>query len=414
MQLTGIYSKIVVAASALTISVFNAVASMDLSTHIPLLDGDAQQQQFVSGLNNVFSGHSTGRFGWGQSSTQIAIVFGAGMLVAAILAGLFYLMRSFRKKEISREQMETLFVDKMDRADLSADERGVVERMLSHVRVMEPHAIFQSLQLFEQCVDADVNYLLKNGDSGDPDGREGKLLSAIRNKLGYSHLSLEHPLLSTRNISIGQSGSLFGKDASKPIFRHVSVVDNNSFFFTIKYNVENEEVFHLARGTLVRFVFARQADGLYGVQVPVTDIGIPGTLTLAHTLDVKRNQLRQHVRMETNLPLRIRLISTKDPETSEVKRGEMVTTKMLDISGGGLSFTYDKSLRLNDIVSMNFDVPGSAFAGVTGRIVHLTLREGKGLAMYKHHVQFVDIEPHKRELIIKYVFEKERHINQWR
>lgn len=87
---------------------------------------------------------------------------------------------------------------------------------------------------------------------------------------------------------------------------------------------------------------------------------------------------------------------------------------MSDISGGGLSFLHEQSLRLGDLVSLSFDLPGQVFAGITGKIVHLTLLEGKGAQVFKHHVQFVNIDQRKRESIIKYVFEKERQLSQLR
>jgi hypothetical protein len=262
-------------------------------------------------------------------------------------------------------------------------------------------------------VDAEVTSLLRSG-AAEPDGAADQVLSELRRKLGFSHLPLEHPLMSTRNITIGQTGSLFGKEGNRPLFNKVSVADNNSFFFTIQYNVDKEEVYRIAPGAVVRFIFARQRDGLYGVQVKVANVKEAGVIDLLHTMEIRRNQLRQHVRIETNLPMRFRLLSTKDPEKSEVQRGQLVSTRMSDISGGGMSFVCEQSLRLNDLISLNFDLPGTSFAGISGKIVHLTLREGKGGALVKHHVQFVNMEPRKRELIVKYVFEKERQLSQWR
>jgi hypothetical protein len=41
--------------------------------------------------------------------------------------------------------------------------------------------------------------------------------------------------------------------------------------------------------TVVRFVFARQNDGLYGVQAKVANVNDPGSLDLLHTLDLRRS-----------------------------------------------------------------------------------------------------------------------------
>jgi hypothetical protein len=382
------------------------------SIPVPSVAEDAQDK-FISGMNTVFSGKEENRFGWGRSAMQIALIFGAGMIVAAIVGYIVFLVRTYRRKDEERIESDNQFFEDSTRCGLTDEERDKLYGLLSHQKVMAPHTIFQSLTLFEQCVDAEVSTLLRSGGAA-PDGHAEQVLSDIRRKLGFSHLPLEHPLVSTRNITIGQTGSLFAKEGNKALFNKVSVTDNNSFFFTIQYNVEKEDVYRIAPGNIVRFIFARQSDGLYGVQVRVANVKEAGSIDLLHTLDLRRNQLRQHVRIETNLPLRFRLLSTKDPDKSEIQRGQLITTRLSDVSGGGLSFLCEQSLRLNDLVSLNFDVPGVSFAGITGKIVHLTLREGKDGTLVKHHVQFVNLEPRKRELIVKYVFEKERQLSQWR
>jgi c-di-GMP-binding flagellar brake protein YcgR len=378
----------------------------------PSIAKDAQQQ-FISGLNTIFSGKEDNRLGWGRSAVQIALVFGAGMLVAGAIFFFVYRMRSYGRKIEAQAQSQDIFLENTAKLGLSIEEREKLSALLAHRNVPEPHTIFQSLPLFEQCVDAEVAKLLRLG-TADADGPDGNLLSDLRKKLGFAHLPIEHPLVSTRNISIGQKGSLFGKEGNRPIFNTTAVVDNNSMFFTLQYDVEKEDSYRITPGMTVRFAFARQGDGLYGVEVKVADVKEPGAINLFHTLALRRNQLRHFVRMETNLPLRFRLLSTKDPEKSEIQRGHLITTKMSDISGGGLSFLHEQTLRLGDLISISFDLPGRSFAGIMGKIVHLSLREGKAAQVFKHHVQFVNIEQRKRENIIKYVFEKERQLSQWR
>jgi c-di-GMP-binding flagellar brake protein YcgR len=309
---------------------------------------------------------------------------------------------------------ETLFSENAERCKLNDVEKKFIKVLTSGHNVAEPHVIFQSLPLFEQCLDAYVRLFLESRP--DPKRLEERdaMLTDLRNKLGFHHLPLEHPLASTRNISTGQAGSLFSKDGGRALFRRVIVVGNTPFYLTLRYNVEKEEVRHLVEKQIVRFAFARQNDGLYGFQSSIATADGAGTLDLFHTVQLKRNQLRQYVRIETSLPLRFRLIQTPDPDKSDIKRDEVCIAKLCDVSGGGLSFIYERSLRLGDIVSLNFDLPGAACAGVLGKIVHLTLREGNDSPLFKNHVQFVNIETRKREKIIAYIFEKERQLSQWR
>jgi hypothetical protein len=339
---------------------------------------------------------------------QLAIILSAGIIVTGVIILVIYNVRVRRKRPGEEEQSKNLFLESADRLGLSTEERDKLFTLLSYQNVPEPQTIFQSLPLFEQCVDADVNSLLKSDRQVSADGPEAALLSEIRKKLGFSHLSLEHPLVSTRNIPIGQVGSLFGREGNKAIFNKVSVVGNNSLYFTLQYDVEKEDQHRIVPDDVVRFVFARQNDGLYGIQAKVANVNDPGVLDLLHTLELRRNQLRQYARIETDLPLRFRLLTTKDPDKSEIQRGHLITTRMSDISGGGLSFLHEQSLRLGDLIALSFDLTGQSFAGITGKIVHLTLREGKSAQQFKHHVQFVNIEQRRQEDVIRYVLEKER------
>ncbi len=370
--------------------------------------------QFMTGLTAVFAGRAQNGAGWGKNATQFGIVFGAGMGVAALIFFLVYGIRSRRNKTEQEVRSKDLFLETSERLGLSMEERNKLSDLLSHQNVMEPHTIFQSLPLFEQAIDAEVNRMLGEGLQPGVDSPEEKLLSDLRKKLGFAHMPLEHPLVSTRNIAIGQMGSVFSREGNKPLIHKASIAANNSFFFTIQYDTEKEEHHRFGPNDVLRFVFARQNDGLYGAQVKVKGSEEAGSVDLLHTTDLRRNQLRQYLRVETNLALRFRLLSTKDPDKSEIQRGHLLTTKMSDISGGGLSFMHEQSLRLGDLVSLSFDLPGQVFAGITGKIVHLTLLEGKGAQVFKHHVQFVNIDQRKRESIIKYVFEKERQLSQLR
>ncbi|HUI93100.1 MAG TPA: PilZ domain-containing protein [Chitinivibrionales bacterium] len=339
---------------------------------------------------------------------HLAIYIGIGVLVAGLILLIIFEIHSHRRPPLPQAQSQDLFNESADRVGLTTEEREKLLSLLSYQKALDPNTIFQSLPLFERCIDAEVGRLQKSDKAVAADGPEEKLLSEIRRKLGFSYIPLEHPLVSTRNIAIGQVGSLFGKEGNKAIFNKVSVVGNNNFFLTVQYDVEGEDRSRAVSDTEVRFVFARQSDGLYGVQVKVANSKEPGVLDLLHTLDIRRNQLRQYVRVPTDLSLRFRLLTTKNPDKSEILRGHLITTRMCDISGGGLSFKHNQALRLGDLIGISFDLPGQMLSGITGKIVHLSLQEDKEGHQFKHHVQFVTIEQGQRDDIIRYVTEKER------
>jgi hypothetical protein len=376
-------------------------------------DGDAQQA-FFKDLHSVFKDvNILDGLGWNSPRFAVNMIILTIVLSAIVLAVVFAVRRMLRKELEDDDRRANLYAENVARCGLTGEEQELLETMVGRKKIAQPHAVFQSLRLFEECVDAEVRSLLESG-AGPDEQKMKDLFGDLRMKMGFVHLPLEHPLASTRNISVGQTGSVFSASNNKVLLRKVSVTDNTAFSMTIKYIAENEEVLRLVPGQPVRFAFARQNDGLYGVQTVVARADKPGLLEVRHTLDMKRNQLRQFVRIETSLPLTFRLLGTQDPEKSEVKVGTVVSARLSDISGGGLSFLFERSLRLGDTVSLNFNLPGFPCAGVTGKIVHLSLREGKEKTLFKNHVQFVNIDSRKRERIISYIFEKERQINQWR
>jgi c-di-GMP-binding flagellar brake protein YcgR len=243
---------------------------------------------------------------------------------------------------------------------------------------------------------------------------ENALLSSIRHKAGFSHLPYEMPLMSTRNIAVGQVGSIFGKNHQAALIQKASVVESNEFSFTLQYNVDKEDLVEIPLGSEIKFAFARQADGVYGVLTRVIADEGAGTLICTHSLNIRRNQLRQYVRIEMAGSVKMRLIKAADPQHSEIREGQAAEARIADISGGGISFVFDKSFKVGDIISTAFSMPGGTFAGIQCKILRISLVEARDATRYRHHGLFLNIEPRKRDTIVKYVFEKQRQQSQWR
>jgi c-di-GMP-binding flagellar brake protein YcgR len=375
---------------------------------------DDAQRQFLSGLHFVFTDVNVlGALGWNTPRFAVNVTILSIVAIAIGFAIVMSVRRMMQNKVDSAESLSRLYSENVVRCELTDEEADLLQSMVRRKNLTQPHIVFQSLKLFEECLDAEVQSLLENREELD-EKKCRELFSEIRMKMGFLHLPLEYPLVSTRNISVGQIGSVFSASDNKVLFRKVSVMDNTAFSLVLKYNVDKESIHRLSPGQTVRFAFARQNDGLYGIQAVIVTADRAGVIEIQHTLEMKRNQLRQYVRIETSLPLHFRLLKTQDSEKSEIKLGETMNAKLSDISGGGLSFIFDRSLRLGDVVSLNFNLPGASCAGIAGKIVHLSLCDTKTKTVFKNHVQFLNIEPRKREKIISYIFEKERHVNQWR
>jgi len=347
----------------------------------------------------------------GPERWLIPVVFFIALAVALFFV-IYYYRNKFKQSRDRKKHLEKLFNEGALEADLNSSEIVYLRKIVDSAMIREPHTIFQSVTIFERCVQQEIGDVLRASDQQKLE--KNLIIGSIRKKLGYNFLPLEHPLVSTRNITIGQRGSLFGTNLKKPVIQKATVVDNTENMVTLQYNVEHEDVYHFSVGNKLRFAFARRNDGFYGIELTLVECDNAGKLAFSHTLDLKRNQLRQYVRIEVSIPLKLRLLKTTDPDTSEVQRGQLVEAKISDLSGGGMSFICPYSLKAGDMVSMTFHLPEVSFAGIQGKVLRISLQEGKTQTFYRHHVHFSSIEQSKREKIIKFVFDKQRQINQWR
>jgi c-di-GMP-binding flagellar brake protein YcgR len=355
------------------------------------------------------------QIGWRGADWRVLIGF--SVVVGVAMAGLA-LMYVRRQRTAAREANladERVFGDTAERLGLSPAEVAVSRRLLQrHPTPIRPQVLFQSITVFEKCVDREIAGLIGRRAAAETLDEADRLISSIRQKIGFMHVPLEHPLVSTRNLALGQVGSIYGRDSGSPLVRKASVSRRDERTFTLQYKADQEEMVRIAPGDEIRFAFARHNDGLYGIALRVAESDGAGHVVVYHTTDVRRNQLRQYVRIETSLPLKLRLVQTRDEERGAVARGQRVEGRMADISGGGLSFLCEQMLKPGDLVSVSFALPNARFSGVSCKVLRIGLQEGKTTTYYKHHAQFVHIEDRKRDAIVRYVFEKQRQISQWR
>lgn len=362
--------------------------------------------------SSVFAQKLIEQIGWKGADYKVlsgillALFSGFGVLIV------LHVKTKARESEDKTQLSKRLYREYAEKAELNSEERLRLQSLIRYASTPHEHIIFQSAVLFEKCIDQEIRRLLQENLSAEQLDDEEMVFSGLRKKLGYGYLPLEHPLISTRNLELGQRLSIFGQNNQVPLIHDARIVQVREFTFRVQYNPEAEETILLEKGQAVRLAFARQNDGVYGVPVTIHRRDT-AALDFLHSMDLRRNQLRQFVRIEANLPLKFRITKTESEESKQLF-GTLLQSKIADISGGGLSFLLDKPLVPGDLVSLNFQLSTSAFVGVAGRVLRVSLQEGKTAVFYKHHVQFLNIEHKSRERIVKYVFEKQRQLSQWR
>ena len=313
------------------------------------------------------------------------------------------------EEELSRKE----FVRRRRESGLNEREVDLLLSMLKKKKVSKIHTVFESVELFESCVDREIRDLTLKRTLPEKRKEKGMTIMSLREKLGYCNLPSNVPLVSTRNITVGQTGSVYGKSAKVPgrmvlMINRAEIIESGSFTFKLNYDPQKEETCDFLSGEKVSFSFAREGDARYRVSLTVLGSRSTGTIELQHSSSLKRSQSRHEFRFETPISVTGKLfkkpIMSDDTETAE---GEPFVIKTCTISGGGLSFVHDRSLGADDLLKINFDILETSFTDISLKII-CALTYDEELKVFIYHAQFVDIENATRERIVKNIFEVAR------
>jgi hypothetical protein len=289
--------------------------------------------------------------GPGQQTIKTVIMVSIFITAFIVLYSFFH--RLMRKKQ-SQQYYFARFLKTASHFSLTDSEIQRVKNLLRYSEIEEPEMILRYVPVFESSIDKEVKEILKSNPTQQQLQKENDILYSIRKKVGFHRLPEEQPLISTRNIVPGQCGSLFGRDHSRPLLQRVVVVDVNEFTFTIEAVLEKDMKVRFSAGDSLKFAFTRKNDGMYGILLQVLSVRGKGEITVGHTMDLRRNQLREHVRIEVALPLQARLIRSEQTEKADCRVGEVVSAKMVDVSGGGVCFLCEKRFFPGDMLSLKY------------------------------------------------------------
>ena len=333
------------------------------------------------------------------------------VLLCCALAGaivLFEVVKMRRERFVGRRVTQERFRENARRFGLDAEERELLRDLARFVKSGDPNDFFESSAVFEQSVDGLIDESFSLGRS-EPDLQEAEeLLVSIRKKLHYTIVEAGQPIMSTRNLSPGQNIWMLGPH--KTILGEAVVTIVRELFFSVKLTGKDFGRMP-AFESPVRMAFTRKADGIYGIEVPLVSFDpAAGTVKCRHTMKFKRNQLRQDVRVETDLAISIRRIASETaPKGRPIDTAPMLV-KMTDLSGGGLAFASEQQLAAGDTIMVNATSSKLTISGVQAKI--LAISQNRLSKRYLYHAQFVNIDFEKKEQIVKYVFSRMRELTQ--
>ncbi|MDR2578435.1 MAG: PilZ domain-containing protein [Chitinispirillales bacterium] len=361
----------------------------------------------------ALSEHAVMQMQWPKASP--AIIMGLILFFGTAFGVLVSVYFGSRRKNIKNavEASNKLFNEGCERCKLTVEEGKMLRDLAAYApeASTKSHTIFDTLALFEHCVDAHVNSnIFRSLSAGGQTEGVDALLGGVRRKLGYGSIAPEQPLISTRNLSTGQRVTVSaGGQQDITAGQNGTVSYVGEFYFTVRMSGRAG-----GGGSVMAISLLRQSDAAYIIPAHVKEAA-GGEVSFFHTLSFTRNQSRNYMRFDIVLPVKFKLLERIGLDPEEVKKEAAVfQTRTFDIGGGGLSFIMAKPLLAGDVLLMSLQLPGRSLGGIKARVLKIIPIEGKALTQYKHLLQFNVIEPQQREYIVRFIFDKQREALQLR
>lgn len=335
------------------------------------------------------------------------------LVVGGIVLAIFLLetLRRSRERKATFSAAETAFSLKCESLGLDPAERQIIVRMARSEPSADPSGLLGNLSQFEHSVEREVQSLRQETDPLRKTEMED-LLFSLRKKLGFVLIDNDYPLVSTRNLAVGQPVMILGREPGAVIVPQARVVNTRELFFTVQYDARKETSLAFRRGDKIRIAFSRQGDAYYEAELTVAAFDRPGWIDFYHTLDLQRRQLRKDVRVDADFPLKFRLLEPGDPLDRERLGSLLHTARITDISGGGLCLLQENEVKPNGLLSLNFNLPQTPLTGIQAKVLRVSPQPEHDETRFRLHLQYVDLDPSQKDKIIKFVFERLRQRKQ--
>lgn len=111
------------------------------------------------------------------------------------------------------------------------------------------------------------------------------------------------------------------------------------------------------------------------------------------------------LRLEKKLDRVIKLVSQRKWEDELLERG-----LALDISGSGMRIAVDQAVDIGEVIHLKFylSMTFPILVELFGEVANVAQIEQDDRTMYQLGVKFIDLDANDRELIINYVFQRQR------
>ncbi len=328
-------------------------------------------------------------------SPQIAFsVLFIGTL-SLVLIVLVEISRNNRRREVGKMFASDKFEAKVSAAHLSQSEVELLERIVRQSSFSNKDSILNSPILFEEAVN-DVYKLNHGAENVSPADCEN--IRSLRQKLGHLDFAQKYSYVSTRQFLSGMDVALslpVQKDVRQIVHRKIQMIDERCW----NVNLEDARLENDIVGDKISVRFTIPGEAVYSAQVRVLGVDGSGHLTLSHSTDIRKEQLRRWLRLSVNFPVRVR-------------NGERSLDGFLvDLSAGGILLSLPEAVPENTLVHICFGLPGFGEESLDVRILRV-LHRGEVDAKtggIDHSASFIGDFGETQEHVLQYIFHERRN-----
>lgn len=324
-------------------------------------------------------------------------------LVIVALLAILLAITIFRKSRSDKKSMllsDKAFAEAAEELRLSELEKKLIMRIGKRTR-RQPIDIVSAPYIFELAVHKFI-------DSRAGEVEENRLaISSIRRKCGFDCIALGQPLFSSRNIGMPLKGKLIFQSRASDERIMCTICDTNESFMTVNPDAK-ETVESISAGTEVELLVQQPGDAEYTFLSKVIGNGSDRSIKIAHTIDFRRKQLREFLRVSIDILVKFRFAKTVS-DKERLIGGTRFSGTTADISGGGMALVCANRYDIGDRIVMSFSLMGESFYGIRGDILKVKEKDNS----FIHQIKFTEMEYSVQERLVRLIFLRHREDIQW-
>lgn len=301
------------------------------------------------------------------------------------------------------------------------EDRGLSEKETERLKALvqryvprHPLRAITVRQEFNQCVEAEMKAVDKRGDQKNFE-RTGAELRGIRIHLGLDTVPLGQPIKSSRELSPGQWMSI-AKDGEPKLQWFRIIVDevDEAYFFASRQAKQKDAMPNFRKGDKVRCRLWCDEDARYLFTTTVAEFDDPPpSWRFAHAAELERVQARAHFRLRHDQTTVVGILNAPVDGNLENLRQRRIVTRLrgriTSISAGGCALVIQQSVARQVLLRIALELPSEKPIEVEAEIISVSPISGD---RYLIRAAFVGLEDDLRDILAKYVLQRQQHLIQ--